>query len=187
MDITYTIPAYNGEDEVISLADAKLQLNIEHDYEDGKIQGFIDDAIAEVESYINGPILERSVVFGLSNWMRKVEFPTGPVTAVSSVEYYADGAGDYATLGTTAYKLYNFGKTRSQLLIKEVAENNTLEDENMEAVKITAVVGWAADEIPGDIIKAVKLILTDAYEFRGDKDFKISTSSRNLLRTYRQF
>lgn len=187
MAITYTIPAYDGADVVVSLVDAKEQLRIEHDYEDDFVQDCIDAAVAEVESYIGGPILERTVIFGISDWRLHVNFPTGPVTAVDSVEYLPNDAESYSTLASTNWKLYNFGVNTQQLLIKTAAHSETLEEETLDAIKITATVGWAAAAIPSDIIKAVKLLLTDAYEFRGERELKLNRSSRNLLRNYKQF
>lgn len=187
MKVNYKIPAYSGAGEVVSLEDAKLQIRIEHDYEDTEVQGFIDAAVAEAESYLGGPILEREVVFGIPDWQLRTDFPSGPVTAITSVEYLASGDESYTTLAATNYKLYNFGTTHQQLIIKSAAHSTTLEEETDDAIQITATVGWPEAEIPQDIINAVKLLLTDKYEYHGEKELKMNRSSRTLLRAYRQY
>tara|TARA_R100000030_G_scaffold81782_1_gene64525 strand:- start:191 stop:757 length:567 start_codon:yes stop_codon:yes gene_type:complete len=187
MDITYNIPAYSGETQLITLAAAKKQLRIEHDYEDTEIQGFIDAAIAEAESYLGKLLQPRDMVFGLPAWQTNTTFPIGPVTAVTSVDYLADGDEDTTNLATTGYKLYNFSGNKDVILIKEAIHSTTLEQETLDAVQITATVGYADGTVPKDIINAILLLITDKYEFRGEKETKQNRSSRNLLRPYKQW
>ena len=74
METTYTIPKYTGNDEVVTLAEAKLQLRVEHDHEDAVIQSFIDAAVAEAEkqylqdlmAYTQGKMKESIRISGLS-------------------------------------------------------------------------------------------------------------------------
>lgn len=188
MSVVYKIPKYSGADEVVDLAAAKVHLRIEHDDEDADIQQIIDSAMSEVESYIGGPVLERTgVEFGLSGWQTNTKFPTGPVTEITSVEYLKSGEESYSTLDTSFYKLYNFGTTSQQIVIREAGQTESLEEETLDAVKITAKVGWPLNDVPEDIKKALLLIIDDAYTFRGEKELKINRSSRNLLRPYKQF
>lgn len=187
MEVTYNIPNYTGNDEVVSLADAKLQLRVTHDYEDTEIQGFIDAAVAEAESYIGGIILQRTITFGLENWVDRFDFPVGPAKEVISVKYLKSGNVNYTTADVETYKLYAFGKNKHQLILKSAITGFSLEDETLDAVKIEATIGYLGADIPLDIVQSVKLILTDLYEFRGEKEIKLNRSSRNLLRPYKHW
>ncbi len=188
MSVTYNIPAYSGGDEVITLIEAKAHLRITHDDEDTEIQAFIDSAVSEAESYMGGPILQRTgVVFGISGWRLHTKFPTGPVTAITEVSYLVADADDYVELDAEYYKLYNFGTTSQQITIREVAHTPSLEEDTLDAVRITATIGWTAATLPDAIKKAVLLMIDDAYTFRGEKELKMNRSSRNLLRPYKQF
>lgn len=186
MNVTYNIPVYDGALKVLTLEEAKRQLRIEHDYEDQEIEAFINEAVAEAESYIGALLLPRAVTFGVSAWKKDNTFPIGPVTAVTGVSY-SDDTDESFELQVSEYKLYNFGGNKDVLLIKDSARENTLISDTPDAVKITATVGYAEGTIPKDVIRAVKLILTDAYEFRGDRETKINRSSRNLLRPYKRW
>jgi len=187
METTYTIPKYTGNDEVVTLDDAKLQLRVEHDHEDVVIQGFIDAAIAEAESYIGGIILARAITFGLEDWVERFDFPIGPANVITAVKYQKSGNVTYTTAAADEYKLYAFGKNKHQLILKEAIRGYSLVDETLDAVQINANIGYELADIPEDIIQAVKLILTDLYEFRGEKEIKLNRSSRNLLRPYKHW
>ena len=187
MEPTYTIPKYAGNDEVVTLVEAKAQLRLDHDYEDTEIQGFIDAAIKIAESYIGGIILSRDVEFGLEDWVERFDFPVGPASAVLTVKYQKSGNVTYTTAAETDFKLYAFGNNKHQLILKEAIRSFSLVTETLDAVKINATIGWLKADIPEDIIHAVKLILTDLYEFRGEKEVKLNTSSKNLLRPYKHW
>jgi len=199
MEITYNIPEYDNEAqnavEVVSLIDAKKQLRLMDDdsdpdfweHEDSVIQSCINSAVSEAEKYMSRTLQPREMVFGLSEWEKNVVFPAGPVTEVTSVAYLKEGDTEYTTLDPDLWKLYNFGDNKDVLLIKQAGRTETLEPETLDAVKITATIGYEDGKIPEDIIKAVKLILTDAYEYRGEKEVKPNRSSRALLRPYKQW
>ena len=188
MEIIYTIPPYAGTASVVTLNEAKKQLRIEHDYEDEEIQGFIDSAVAEAESYIGSILLEREVTFSIAGWVDRFNFPLGPVNGVTSVGVVKEGVpGVYEPLNAASYKFYNFSNGKYQLIFRKEALALKLEPDTLDAIKITSSLGWSKANLPKDIIKAVKLILTDAYEFRGEKDLKLNRSSRNLLRPYKHW
>jgi len=187
MAITYTIPAIGEEATVISLIDAKAQLRIEHDNEDAVISDCIDAAVAAAENYIGGPIAQRTgVIFGLNEWKNKFYFPVGPVTAVSQVAYWPLGVElSPIVLDSGQYQLYNFGPTRSMLIIRESSLGLPLDPERLDAVEITTTVGWAVADIPKEIRQAMLLLVDDFYTYRGDRPLKDNRSAMNLLRAYR--
>ena len=187
MNVTYTLTPPPAGVNLISLADAKKQLRIEHSYEDTEIQGFIDAAIAEAESYLGTVILKRNIVFGLEDWSERFDFPIGPIGQIDSLKYLKSVNTTYTTAPVDQYKVYNFGSTKSQLIIKKILRVANLKKETLDAIKIDATVGYDLINVPGNILQAVKLILTDFYEFRGDREIKINRSSRNLLRPFKYF
>lgn len=187
MELVYTIPPYTGDVKVISLAQAKKQLRIEHEYEDAEIADFIEMAIAEAQNYMGRLLRPQEITFGVKGWQKDNVFPLGPVTAVTGVGYLKSGEEQHTALVITGYKLYNFGKNKDLLLIKEAAYSFQLELETLDAVQITATVGYEDGEVPKDIINAVLLLLTDKYEYRGEKETKTNRSSRNLMRPYKQW
>lgn len=187
MKATYTIPGPPADTVLISLSDAKDQLRVEHDFEDAEIQSYIDAAIAEAESYLGTVILKRNIVFGLENWTERFDFPLGPIGQIDSLTYLKATNTNYTTAPTDQYKVYNFGPAKSQIIIKESIRSNNLKEETLDAVKIDASVGYDLADVPQNIIQAIKLILTDYYEFRGDREIKLNRSSRNLLRPFKYF
>ena len=182
MEATYIIPSAPIGVNLITLADAKKQLRIEHDHEDTEIQGFIDAAIAEAESYLGTVILKRNIIFGLETWPDRFDFPLGPIDQIVNLKYLKASETNYITATSDLYNLYNFGSTRSQIVILESLRTQNLKANTLDAIKIEAHVGYDLADVPNNIIQAIKLILTDFYEFRGDKDIKLNRSSRNLLR-----
>jgi uncharacterized phiE125 gp8 family phage protein len=176
---------------LITLAQAKKQLRIEHDYEDEEILGFIESAVAEAESYLGAKLLSRTAVFGFPYWQKNTTFPMGPVSAVTEVSYLEKGHAERRVLDNTAdadYKLYNYGDNKDVLLIKAEYSSLSLEQDTPDAVLMTVTVGYETPaKVPKDIKSAIKLILTDLYEYRGDREIKMNRSSRNLLRPYKRW
>lgn len=193
INMDYTIQIDDPADglALITLAQARKQLRIEHDYEDEEIEGFIEAATAEAESYLGAKLLSRTVVFGFPYWQKNTTFPLGPVSAVTEVAYLEKDAADHLVLDNTddaGYKLYNYGNNKDVLLIKAEYNNLTLAPDSPDAVKISCTIGYATPaKVPKDIKSAIKLILTDLYEYRGDREIKINRSSRNLLRPYKRW
>ena len=97
--------------------------------------------------------------------------------------------GDPTLLGGLdgLYKFYDFGSGGQAVILKSVSHSIALEIETQDAIKIKCQIGWDKADIPDDVKKAVLLLITDAYEFRGEKELKLNRSSRNLLRPHKQF
>jgi len=188
-ELSYKIPPTPDVLTFISLAAAKKQLRLDagHDFEDEEITGFIRAAVDEAERYMDGVIIERDITFGIAAWVEKLNLPVSPISVVKSIKYLKDGNTNYTTADSDQYGLYPFSDAYYQVLFKAVLREQVLADETPDAVRIETTAGWEVSGIPHDIKKAVLLLITDAYEYRGEKEIKINRSSRALLRPFKNF
>ena len=88
-------------DSVITVADLKTHLRVDHSDEDTLIQAYRDAAIKWVEDYCNTRLGDVTAV-GYLDYFKPSRFPVGPISAISSVTY-KDTAGDTQTLDTSKY------------------------------------------------------------------------------------
>lgn len=186
MAITNLIITPEDAIEVLSLANAKLQLRLESGYtaEDTLITSYINAATVSCENYINGHIQPKQMVV----WLDKFEdlvFETYPIT-VQTVQYYQKDDSSLTTLATTDWYVQTRVDKKNTLVIENLPNN--VETERPDVVKITAAIGYeAADDIPEPIKQAIRLQITDMYERREDRAGTPVTTVQNLLRAYRNY
>jgi uncharacterized phiE125 gp8 family phage protein len=100
MNVTTPTPA-SGTD-VISLANMKEFLRVDHSDEDTTITALLDAAVSHVSDYTNRHIgTAASAIFYLERW-RPAALAYGPVVSITSVTYN-DTSGTLQTLDTSKY------------------------------------------------------------------------------------
>lgn len=169
---------------IVTLAKAKLQLRIDALFtdEDALIQDYIDAAIASSEAYINGDIIEKTLVITLDAFQDNFVFDSYPIQSITSVKYYLNDA--QLTMPTADYHLNVQHQKQSVLVFNE--QPNT--DDRPDAVTITAVIGFTdATQVPHPIKQAILLQVSDMYERREDRPEMITTAAQALMRPYRKY
>jgi len=154
-----TAPTLGDGTDLISLADMKEFLRVDHSDEDTTITALLDAAVSHVSDYTNRHIgTAASAVFHLERW-RPAALAYGPVQSITSVTY-VDTAGDTQTLSTDKYYIQQHTDDTCLIFFHDVPD---LEDYNAQPIRITATVG----KTPSNSIKhAVRMLVAHWYENR---------------------
>lgn len=154
-----TRPAYVSGTDIVSLANMKEFLRVDHSDEDTTITALLDAASAFVSDYTNRHFAtDGSAIFYLPRF-RASALAYGPVKTISSITY-ADGNGDTQTLETSRYYL---DKVRDNTCIIYFHDVPTVELYNAMPIAITATVGT----LPTPNVKhAVRMLVAHWYENR---------------------
>jgi len=169
---------------VVTLAQAKKQLNIEDGFtdQDELIQSYIDAAVPHCENFIGGHIIPGDLVLQLDKFDDPVIFEAFPLKAITSVKYYADGTE--VTLDPAKYALTKQSEKVFKLRFKEDLPTT---DQRFDAVTITVACGFTDNKIPKPIVQAIKLQIADMYTIREDRKELLSTQAMSLLRPYKKY
>ena len=154
-----TRPSHVTGTTVVSLADMKEFLRVDHDDEDTTIGALLDTAVAHVSDYTNKHFeADASATFHLSRW-RPAALAYGPVKSITEV-LYDDTSGTTQTLDTSKYYHDPVRIGETMIYFHDVPD---LEDYNAHPVRIVANVGTT----PSNIIKhAVRMLVAHYYENR---------------------
>lgn len=187
----YYTPITHASPEVLSLADAKKQLKMEDlgTYDDAIIQDCIEAAIDEAEQYANINIRERKYTITFTEWQQDFEFLKQYLQSVDTLKY-KDADGNTVDLTSTKddyLELLAIDDYAKVIHFKDFDALPTLKENINDAVTITVTVGYPENTVPKGIIQAIKLLVTDNYDFRGDREVKNFTASRRKLEPYKYY
>lgn len=185
--VTHFFAQITAENSLVTLAQAKKQLNIEADFtdQDDLILSCIDAAQGASENFINRSIAEQNFVMHLDEFPEVIGYERNYLNdVIEKVEYYAPRETELTTLDPSLYKLRNSNIVECYD-IKFGATPAT--DKREDAVVITIKQGFSAATCPKPILQAIKLRLTAFYEYREDRPQGFDTASNNLLRAYRRY
>lgn len=173
---------------IVTLDQAKKQLKMEDlgTFDDELIQDCIDAAIDEAENYCNTSIKQRKYKVQIASWEDNFEFKKQKVTAIDSVTY-KDTSGNTQTLAASNYQLLPIDCYASVIQFTDFNNLPEVQEDNTTAITINFTVGYAEDETPKAIQQAIKLLLTDNYEYRGDREKKENLASRIKLEPYKYY
>jgi uncharacterized phiE125 gp8 family phage protein len=157
MNVTATSPP-NGTD-VVSLANMKEFLRVDHSDEDTTITALLDAAVSHVSDYTNRHLAAAGTAFfKLERW-RPAALAYGPVNSIFKVAY-SDTAGVTQTLDASKYYLQQHKDDTCLIFFHDTPD---LEDYNATPITIQAVVGGA----PSNNVKhAVRMLVAHWYENR---------------------
>lgn len=178
-----TKPTYTRGTAVVSLADMKEFLRVDHSDEDTTITSLLDAASAHISDYCNRHFTASSTaVFYLERW-RTASLAFGPVTGVTNVKYN-DTSGSEETLSDTKYYFETLTDNTTRISFHDTPD---LEDYNASPVKITCAAGKVAS---ASVEVAMKLLVTHWYENRravvtGTIATEMPMSVRSLLSSER--
>lgn len=176
--------------DVLTLAEAKMHLRVDHDYSDAEISAWI----AAATSMIDGPngigvaLISQTWRQSLDTFPAKgIEIRLGPVSAISSITY-ADTANVTQTLAPTSYA---FDLDTYPVTIKP-AYGKTWPDiyDKPGAIKVNFVAGYglSAATVPASLKAAIKLLIGHWYanrEAAGDTMTQIPFGVAAILDSYR--
>ena len=145
---------------IITVAQLKEHLRVDHTDEDTLIEAYRDAAIAWIEDYCNTRLGDVTAV-GYIDFFYNVRLPIGPVNSIASVQY-KDTANATQTLATT--KWWADIKTKAARITFDSVPD--LYDDTFNAVQINMVLGYPEAEIPNPIITAIRLMVGHLYENR---------------------
>jgi uncharacterized phiE125 gp8 family phage protein len=144
--------------DLVSLADMKEFLRVDHSDEDTTITALLDTAVAWAEDYTNRLFHPNgSADFYLSRW-RPACLAFGPVTAIDAVKYDVPGAT--YTLDASKYYYETAHDGSMMIYFHDVPD---LEEYNAHPVKIECTVGLAPQE---NVKHAVRMLVAHWYENR---------------------
>lgn len=173
---------------IITLDQAKKQLKMEDlgTFDDDIIQDCIDAAIDEAENYCNTSIKQRKYKVQIDSWSDNFEFKKQKVTEIDSVTY-KDTSGNTQTLDASSYQLLPIDSYASVMQFTDFNNLPEVQEDNTTAITINFTVGYADGKTPKAIQQAIKLLLTDNYEYRGDREKKENLASRIKLEPYKYY
>ncbi len=155
-----------ASDPVLTLADAKAQLRVDSDIteDDTLIEALVAQATDYAEKRTRQPLLTQTWTAFTDRFCDLMELKPN-LQSIDSVKYI-DADGVLQTLDTSVYN------TDTQSLVGAIyrAYGQSWPTVRCErhAVQIEFTCGYeSADKIPDTLISAVKLLITDWYEYRG--------------------
>jgi uncharacterized phiE125 gp8 family phage protein len=156
MNFTYT--AQPTGTDIVSLADMKEFLRVDHSDEDTTITAIIDAATQSIQDYTGRHFKATTWLYQME-FMRNVDIPYS-VNTVTGISYY-NTAGNTTSL--TNNTDYYYGKENGVLKVKYIEIPSDIIDERMDAVNI---VGTTVNEINAPLTHAIKMLAAHYYENR---------------------
>jgi uncharacterized phiE125 gp8 family phage protein len=153
---------------VVSLAEAKAHLRVEHADEDAYIQSLVNAATSHLDGWsgtLGRALVEQTWEVTLDAFpVGAIHLPLGDVIAVVSV-VYDDTAGDEQTVPPTDYVLDNRSLDGWVVPVSGVSWPDTLDAVNAVRVRYTAGYG-AASAVPAAIKHAILMLVAHWYANR---------------------
>ena len=147
-------------DSVITVANLKAHLRVDHSDEDTLIQSLRDAAIAWIEDYCNTRLGDVTAV-GYIDYFYSARFPVGPINSITSITY-KDTAGSTQTLDASKY-WYDIKTKSARITFDSVPD---LYDDTFNAVQINMNLGYPEADVPEPILHAIRLLVGHLYENR---------------------
>lgn len=186
MEYNITYGAKVSGAEVVTLALAKQNSNIEHSDTEAYLQLLLDAAVEDAENYTGTSLLQRNVIISFTDWATIYELPLAPIQSITSVKYLdADGAEQ--TVDTSGYTFYTKdGQHRLQI---ELDTFPVLDEDAPFPVTVTCVAGFATADMPAFVKSAVMMRFSHKELYR--EDMAIPTSMdrafQNALRPIKRW
>ena len=170
---------------IISTADLKTFLRVDHSEEDTLIEALRLAAVQYVENYCNVKCGSVSAVMYLDKFPVQWEVPVGPVTAVGSITYNI-GSATTTTLSTDNY-FVDLKRKPARISVINVPD---VYDHVYNGVQINLTIGYAEASLPEAMIQAIRLLVGHYYEQRqetiaGTIITNIPSGIHSLLNPYR--
>lgn len=172
--------------EPLTTSEAKAHLRVDHSLDDTEIDTLVKVARGHAEMLLDRAIISQSWKLTLDGFYTVLKPLRGPVQSVTHVKYY-DGDNVLQTLASDQYELDVHG--RRIVPAYNVIWPSTYS--RIDAVVVTFVCGFgdAADDVPAEVLHAMKLLLAHYYENREAVTFgsptELPMGVDSLLSSYR--
>ena len=185
MKYSLTIDSEITPADVITTADLKLFLRVDHNEEDTLIEALRLAAINHVENYCNVKLGSVSATMYLDKFPVWFEVPKGPVTAVNSIAYNV-GPTETITLDTSTY-FTDLARKPARI---QVINPPSVYDYVYNGVQVSLTLGYDEASVPSAIVHAIRLLVGHYYEQRqesisGTIITNIPSGIHSLLNPYR--
>jgi uncharacterized phiE125 gp8 family phage protein len=182
--------------EPITLTEAKSHLNVTGSTKDTEITSLIVTARRILERYLNRAILTQTWKVYADCWMNGMKIPYPRLQSITHVKYY-DINGTLQTLNASSYYWTITSDEPGRIVRKYDVTYPELQYGRPDAIEIQFVAGWLATAsapdygvVPEDIKHAMKLLITNYFEHKGDIVIgsvvnKIPTHITDLVHSYK--
>lgn len=177
---------------LLTIADAKAHLRVDHADEDALISGLIDAAHAHIDGYggtLGRALITQTWTVDFPTFMNRMDIPLAPVQS-ATIQYY-DSTNAQQTLATSVYAVLTdgLGPYVDLKYNQQWPQTYTRDD----AVKITFVAGYGATaaSVPAAIRAAMLLLISHWYDNRstlsiGESVSELPFSVSALLAPFRR-
>jgi uncharacterized phiE125 gp8 family phage protein len=178
--------------EPITTSEAKTHLNVSGTSKDTYIGTLVVTARRQIERYLNRALINQSWKVYYDCWKHELLIPFGKLSTVTTVKYYNE-AGTLTTLDANTYYWVVTTTEPGRIVRKHDVTYPELQDGRPDAIEIafTAGFGAAGSAVPDDIKHAMKLLITNYYEHRGDivigQVNKIPSYVTDLIHSYKLY
>ena len=191
----YYYPISHETPAVLNLDQAKKQLKMEDlgTFDDDIIKDCIDAAIAEAQNYINSAIFQQKWRIEFLEFKQSYEPKKQHINSLDKVSYILkDGTVVNFTESEDIdafVKLLPVDRYAKKLHFLNQDSLPDLNETLTNALSIEITCGYVMNTIPRDMLQAIKLLLTDNYNFRSGRPRSESykESSRVLLEPYKYY
>lgn len=156
--------------EPLTLAEAKLHARIDTDDDDQLLMALISTAREWVEGQTRRALATQtwdwSIDWGwpyMQNGVPTLDFPINPVTSVTSITY-DDGSSPRATLSSDQYTAVL--RQHTSYVVPAYGVDWPTVRCVPDAITVRFVAGQAIDEVPYQLVQAMKMLVTHMYERR---------------------
>ena len=173
--------------DVVDLATAKANSNIEYSDQDGLLQIILGGSVDYCEKYCSIDVVGReNSVVKVNRWANKFYLPVGVVREVVSVAYKDENGADQE-INSDDYNLFHFEGPVNPVIQFNLSSFPALETDNPMPITITLNTGYAnADSVPNVIKQAVLLLFSKNESRREDGAVKGNTQARSLLSSFKR-
>jgi uncharacterized phiE125 gp8 family phage protein len=178
--------------EPLTTDEAKLHLKVTDPTEDAYIDSLVKAARTNVERYLGRALITQTWRAYSDYWQDCLNLALAPVISVTSVKYY-DETESLETLDSSLYYADIISEP-GKIVRKYDSVYPELEEERPNAVVVEFVAGYgsASTDIPSDIIHAIRLLVADYYDNKGEVvvgtiAVRIPGHIKNLLHSYRLY
>ena len=178
--------------EPLTTDEAKLHLKVTGSTEDAYIDSLVKAARTNVERYLGRALITQTWRAYSDYWQDCLNLALAPVISVTSVKYY-DETESLTPLDSSLYYADIISEP-GKIVRKYDSVYPELEEERPNAVVVEFVAGYgsASTDIPSDIIHAIRLLVADYYDNKGEVvvgtiAVRIPGHIKNLLHSYRLY
>lgn len=147
----------------VSLADAKLHLNVDDAYHNNYIAALVEAATDVVELHTQRRLITQTLEWITDGFCGRLVLPVAPVQSIVSIKY-RDAAGVEQTLSPSDY-VVQAGKATAIIVPAEGATFPEVAPVAAEPVVIRFIAGYGEPEaVPPTARHLIKLLLKDFYD-----------------------